>query len=220
MAYVFFLGMLLFLFFLSQSITRHLSHMLMRVFHSQSVVIYVLSFLFLPGVVLHELSHLLIANILFVQTGEVEFFPEIHGNSVKMGSVAIARTDPLRRFVVGVAPLIGGLGIMSLSVNYLSGSIFSWQGMLLAYILFQIANTMFASEKDMEGALGFGVAMAVLGVILMLFRVPIWQWSWAFLESSQVTEAVSRLDAFLAIALTVDVVGLLFVLLIDKLASR
>ena len=220
MAYVFFIGMLLFLFLLSQNITRHMSHLFMKLFHSQSVAIYLLSFLFLPGVVLHELSHLLIANILFVPTGEVEFFPEIHGDSVKMGSVAIARTDPFRRFVIGVAPLVGGLGAMFVAASYLGEKIVSWQGLLLLYILFEIANTMFSSKKDMEGALGFGIAAVVVGIILFFFRIPVLHLSWVFLEMPSVAATFSRMDIFLALAVGIDTVGLLLLLVIDAVGGR
>ena len=220
MVYVFFVGMLFFLFLLSQNLTRHMSHLFMELFHKQSVAIYLLSFLFLPGVILHELSHLLIANILFVPTGDVEFFPEIHGSSVKMGSVAIARTDPFRRFVIGVAPLFGGLGVMVLAASYLGERIISWQGLLLLYVLFEIANTMFSSKKDMEGALGLGIAMVILGVAMFFLGVPIWKLLWTFLELPQVAMVVARLDTFLAVSVGVDVVGLLLLMLVDAVWVR
>lgn len=193
------------LFFLSRNVTKLLSRLFLKMFHSHAAAIYLLSFLFLPGVVLHELSHLLIANILFVPTGEVEFFPEIHGNEVKMGSVAVAKTDPFRRFLIGVAPVIGGLGILLLSSAYLSGDLFSWQNALLLYIVFQIANTMFSSGKDMEGALGFGIGVLFLTIVLQLLRVPVWNTIIVFFQSQFSTDFFARMNFFLLLAIGINV---------------
>ena len=71
---------LLVLFLSSRILTRTLSLFFYRVTKSQTTTVYLLSFLFLPGVIIHELAHLLSANLLFVRTGEVEFMPQIRGN--------------------------------------------------------------------------------------------------------------------------------------------
>ena len=203
------------LFFLSRKLTRLLSHIFMRLFRSQSVTIHLLSFLFLPGVVLHELSHLLIANLLLVPTGEVEFFPEIHGSEVKMGSVAIARTDPLRRFLIGIAPLLGGIGLMLVASLYLFTTLFSLQSVLLFYIIFEIANTMFSSSKDMEGAIGFVVGVVAIGIILQLLGVPLSAGAMSIGHSIFLTAILTRLSFFLFLAIGLDI---FFVLLFEGLS--
>lgn len=208
MAFLICFALLVSLFFLSRFLTRLLSRLLLRLFHNQSVVVHVLSFFFLPGVVLHELSHLLFANLLLVRTGEVEFFPEIRGTEVKMGSVAIAKTDPLRRFLVGVAPLLGGLGILLLAFFYLVEPFVWWKAALLLYIVFQITNTMFASSKDMEGAIGFGIGVFVIAALLQLVGVPLVQGVSAFIFAIPVNTFFMRLDMFLFLALGLDVLSL------------
>ena len=212
MAYIFFGGMMVLLFLLSRHITKTISHLLTRLFRSQSGAIYTLSFLFLPGVVLHELSHLFAANILFVPTGEVEFFPEIHGNSVKMGSVAVARTDPLRRFLIGVAPILGGFGGMFLAAGYLQGGVFLWKDVLLTYVLFQIGNTMFASKKDMEGALGFFVSVFVVGGVLEIVKIPVLEALVRFFATNTAQSFFYHLDFFLALAIATDIAMSVFLL--------
>lgn len=181
----------------------------MRLFGKQHVVIYALSFFFLPGVVLHELSHLLVANLLLVPTGQIEFFPEIHGNQVKMGSVAIGRTDPLRRFVIGVAPVIGGLFIMLVASSYLLDVFGSWKSFLLLYVIFQTANTMFSSSKDMEGALGLLTAALLLGLFLQLAKLPIWSFAISLYNNSAVIDFFARINFFLLLALGLDVFSVL-----------
>lgn len=205
MSLLLFFAILALLYILSRRVTRLLSRLFMQLFHSQSIAVHLLSFIFLPGVILHELSHLLIASILFVPTGEVEFFPEIHGSEVKMGSVAIARTDPFRRFLIGVAPLIGGLGILLLSSTYLLNALLSWQSLLLFYITFEVANTMFSSSKDMEGAIGFLVGTLLIALILQLVGVPVWITLVHTAQNSFVTGIIMRMILYLLLAIGLDV---------------
>lgn len=215
-----FLLLLLFVFLLSQKVTRLLSNFLMRTFHSHGATIQILSLLFLPGVILHEFSHLLVANLLFVQTGEIEFLPEIHGNQVKMGSVAVAKTDPFRRFLIGVAPIVGGFGAILLFSYYLFATLISWQSILLLYIIFQISNTMFSSSKDMEGALGFGGGVLVLGILLQVFGVPIGTGIVTFLKNAQINSFFIHLSFFLAIAAGIDMIMIGVTLILLKLRKN
>jgi hypothetical protein len=143
--------------------------------------------------------------MLFVATGEVEFFPEIQGNQVKMGSVAIAKTDPLRRFLIGVAPLIGGLGILLLSFAYLRASSLSWQSVLLLYIVFQVGNTMFSSSKDMEGAAGFVIGTCLVGIILQILGVPLVAWLFTFFQNPLLTSLFDSINIYLFLALGLDI---------------
>lgn len=160
-----------FLFFLSQQLSRLLSVFFLSITRSQKVTISLLSFLFLPGVIMHELAHWLVAEVLFVQTGEIEFLPQIQGDVVKLGSVAIAKTDPVRRLLIGIAPLFCGLSLLVILFFIFKPSI-TWpvSFITIAYgvILFEIGNTMFSSKRDLEGMVGFIVATLIIGIILFL----------------------------------------------------
>ncbi|KKU25515.1 MAG: putative membrane protein [Microgenomates group bacterium GW2011_GWA2_46_16] len=72
------------------------------------------SVLVLPGTVIHELSHWLVAEILQVRTGEIVILPELTGGDgeERLGSVQTERTDPLRGFLIGIAPFLTGLLIL------------------------------------------------------------------------------------------------------------
>lgn len=127
-----------------------------------------LAVIFLPGTIIHEISHMLIAGVLFVDSGDIKIFPEIDGSEIRFGSVKIAQTDPVRRFIIGVAPVIFGLtlilAVLFLGLEYLSQGTPWWQITLVVLLVFEIANTMFSSKKDMEGALVFvGVLLIILG---------------------------------------------------------
>lgn len=169
--FVLFILELIVLFLLSQWFSKALSRFLLRITRSQATTIHIISFIFLPGVIVHELAHWFVAGMLLVRTGEMEFVPQIHENTVKLGSVAIAKTDPFRRFLIGVAPVLVGLVVLfGIFLTFASAvPQFNWQTVLVIYIFFEIGNTMFSSKKDMEGALfliGFLVLVGIFGYVL------------------------------------------------------
>lgn len=169
--FLLFLVQIFFLLFLSKQISYKLSLFFFNKTRNHKTVINLLSIIFLPGTIIHELSHMFMAEFLFVKTANMEFMPKIQNdNTVKLGSVAIARCDPLRRFLIGIAPVIGGVGILSLVYYLFNKNIigFDFKTFILFLISFEIGNTMFSSSKDMEGALGLLIATTVIGVILFI----------------------------------------------------
>src|SRR5689334_22124684 len=102
---VIFLLELIGLFFLSRFLILSLGHIFYKFFKHEQTVMYVLAFLFFPGTLIHELAHMFMAAMLFVRVGKIELFPQKQGNSIKLGSVAIAHTDPFRRSLIGLAPI-------------------------------------------------------------------------------------------------------------------
>ena|SRR3990167_3924038 len=179
---MFFLGIivleLLTLFLSSRMLTRTLSLFFYRATKSQTATVYLLSFLFLPGVIVHELAHLLTANLLFVHTGEVEFMPQIRGNSVKLGSVAIGNTDPIRRAIIGFAPVLFGMTLLLLSLFAFFQGMFdvfpkAVGYLIILYILFELGNTMFSSSKDVEGTIELLVVLTIIFLALFIIGVRI-----------------------------------------------
>jgi len=152
---------------------------------SKFMSINLMSFIFSPGIIIHELSHLFAAAILFVPVGDMEFTPKKSGNGVRLGSIKIAKTDPIRRSMIGFAPVLMGLAII-IGIVYLFGSnvlffqnqnpyIFIAVIFVLIYLLFAISNTMFSSKADMEGTAEILIVVfMILGVIYILgFRPPL-----------------------------------------------
>jgi hypothetical protein len=141
-----------------------------------------LSFIFLPGIVVHEMSHFLMAIILFVPVGNMEFVPKRHGNNVRMGSVEIGKTDPIRRSLIGFAPIFIGLIIITTVVSFFSSNVPFIQGkgllvyialiLVIAYLLFAIGNTMFSSSKDMDGTAEILIVLFIIfiGAYVLGFR--------------------------------------------------
>ena len=181
------------LFFSSRLMTKSLSFL----------PINVISFLFLPGIIVHELSHLLFASLLFVPAGEIEFMPKIEGQSIKLGSVSIGKTDPIRRFLIGVSPFIFGVLVIS-AVLYFTKSINVplYVNLLIFYTLFVIGNTMFSSQKDMEGALVLLILIAILSGALFFSGARIPQEFFTIISSKG--NSLSQIDYFLPIVIALD----------------
>ncbi len=144
--------------------------------------------LLLPGTVIHEVSHMLVAEILGVRTGEFNFMPQKKENSneIRIGGIKIAKSDPIRRTIIGVSPIFLGLVLISV-LFYLqilpiikNPSLFlnnNWQYYLLfglsSYALFVVSNTMFSSKKDLEQAIYPIVLLIILVVALQIGGITI-----------------------------------------------
>ncbi|MBI4096295.1 MAG: hypothetical protein HY425_01115 [Candidatus Levybacteria bacterium] len=195
------------LFLLSREVSKTLSKFMSIIF---------LSFLFLPGVIIHELSHMLMAVMLFVGVGSMEFSPKISPNGVKLGSIEIAKTDPMRRSMIGFAPVLFGMTLI-LGLIYLStDSGFVTQAIelnglfgvgiagLVFYLLFAISNTMFSSKKDMEGTLEILITLLIIfiAVYVLGFRPPV-----DFVEkifTKEIVEIVRKSSLFLLAPIAID----------------
>jgi hypothetical protein len=206
---------LLLLFLLSRTLTRTLSYFLFRVTKSSKATIYGLALLFFPGTVIHELAHALSAGLMGVHVGAMEFIPKLDGDHVKLGSVQISQTDPIRRFLIGAAPFFVGtallLGLLFLAVqnhwfdNYLLT-------ILIGYTVFEIGNTMFSSRKDMDGALELLGVVVALVIIFYFLGVRLPSFSPNQLLDQPIPQAIFQHGAlFLLIPLAIDsIVILLF----------
>lgn len=223
-----FLFELLILFFLSQRLTRLFSFILSRSFKSERGTVYILSLLFLPGILIHELAHFFTAIILFVRVGDIELIPQIRGESVKLGSVAVAKTDPIRRFLIGAAPVAVGITIILVSLHYSFSKVASTslaelftkaslgKILLLIYILFEVGNTMFSSKKDMEGALELFLTIGVIFGLLYFFGVRLPE-SWVSYFSSQaVTQLLQKATAFLLAPVGIDLLAIALLKVVAK----
>ena len=154
------------LFLLSKMVSQALSSVFLKLTKSSSVSTYLLFFLFLPGILLHELSHIIVSILLFVPVGNVEFVPRIREGGVQMGSVMIGKTDPIRRLIIGLAPVLGGFLILFFLFLFFTQIPASdiWKYVISIFVIFEVTNTMFSSSKDLEGA-------AVLGIVTLLLVI-------------------------------------------------
>lgn len=147
----------------------------MIIFHSEEKALSIMSWFWLPGTVVHELSHMLVAEIMGVRSGEFSFqVQKMADNKVRIGSVKIAKTDPFRQNLIGLAPMVIGLTIIFSLIRFIFYPIliFWSQNIIILlfclYIFFIIGNTMFSSSKDLENILLLVIVfLLILGVAFL-----------------------------------------------------
>ncbi len=179
--------------FLSKVVTNYLARFFYNLTHSQNFTINILATIFLPGTILHELAHLLTAGVMLVPVGELEVVPVISENGVQLGSVQIGKTDPIRRMLIGFAPILFGvlviLGVVYVALPIVESRVVWWQILIIFYTIFVVGNTMFSSKKDAEGALGFLITILVVGVILFIVSQI-----FGFLSGQQIISWISAVN--------------------------
>ncbi|MDD3825293.1 MAG: hypothetical protein PHY79_04900 [Anaerolineae bacterium] len=172
-------------------ITHSLQELSLRWTGDPAVALVVYFVLVLPGVVIHELSHWLMATILGVRVSKLSLGPVRKGrNSVSLGSVRVGKVDPLRASLIGVAPLLGAtavilligrlvLGLDEVVALLLAGA---WEGLgealgemvrvadfwLWLYLIFAISNAMLPSESDMSTVRPVLIFLGILAAVLIL----------------------------------------------------
>lgn len=165
------------LFFFSRVLTRELSFLLFRILKQKKRSVQLLAFFFLPGTTIHELAHYTMAKLLFVYAGKIHLLPEIEGNYVKLGTVEIGKTDPIRRFFIGVAPFIVGVSLMIGIIYFgMHHSVTTNKWLLLLginYSIFEIGNTMYSSKRDMKGAIEVTIAILIITLTLYIAGIRI-----------------------------------------------
>jgi hypothetical protein len=155
------------------------------------------SLMFLPGVLLHELSHFLMAKVLGVRTGGFSIFPQTTPEGrLQLGYVETARTDLARDALVGGAPLVtGGLFVTYAAVNKLQlltlwdvlrAAQFDlfWDRLLALphipdfplwfYLTFAVSSTMLPSDSDRHAWLPLGLLAGVLVALAALAGAGEW----------------------------------------------
>jgi hypothetical protein len=210
---------LLILFFLSRLATSELSLLFYRIVKNRTVATWMMAIVFLPGTIIHEFSHAIMAKALFVYVGRMELMPQISGETLKLGSVEVGKTDIIRNFLIGIAPFISGIAIL-LTTLYLSFSnrIFGFNLLTLGvlYILFVVANTMYSSKKDMEGAIEFLILVVVPIAFLYFIGVRIPGLNWQLLEANGIDTFAKQASISLGVPLVLDVAVILFGKIVNR----
>jgi hypothetical protein len=147
--------------------SQRVANLAMLLTGSQSATLYIHFLVFLPGTLLHELSHWFVAQVLGVRTGRLELGPKVvRGGVVQMGAVTYQRSDVVRESLVGLAPLITGSIVVVLLTYRRFGlvvpSVLGFQGIwelvrriwqapdswIWLYLLLSVSNTMLPSSSD------------------------------------------------------------------------
>lgn len=156
---------------LKRWISAHVQGVAFLISGNPQVAVWLFWVLFLPGTLLHEISHWLTAKLLGVKTGKFSLWPKKKkGGELQLGSVQVEVVDPFRYSLIGLAPLIfgslavliigqGRLELGQLGEALLSGDLQTLSQALVAtlsvpdvwlwlYLLFAISNAMLPSPSD------------------------------------------------------------------------
>lgn len=203
----------------------------------RAVVVYFL--IFLPGIVVHEAAHWVVAWVLGLKPGKFRVWPVRKGNMVGLGSVTTRSGGPVLDSMVGIAPLVAGtLIVAGISRLWLpDGSIASiFQGndpaqwwvalrsamdspdaFLWLYLVFTIANGMMPSKPDREPFKPVLIYLLVAAVLYLVIGLPI----------SLLADALNALrpplewiTSALFIVVALDIGAILVLLLLNILTAR
>ena len=173
---------------LQRWISAHVQGVAFLLTGSTQVAVWLFWVLFLPGTLLHELSHWLVATLLGVKTSGFSLWPTVkRKGELQMGAVQVSASDPFRHSLIGLAPLafgtiavlfIGqgklelgqlgqalGAGDLEIIGEALTRTLSVPDVWLWLYLLFAIANAMLPSASDRES---WRTVLLYLGLALVL----------------------------------------------------
>lgn len=192
-----FIVCLLLFIWIQRGLHKELQGLFLLITRKPALALGIFSLLFLPGVFIHEISHLIMAKILRVPTGKFSIIPQVQKNGVlRLGYVETAKTDVFRDALIGTAPLLSGLvlvwviGVYRLGVLPIAQSIFlrNWAQLttdlaaikgtpdfwLWFYLAFAISSTMLPSSSDRRGWLPVALVVGGFSALALLAGAGEW----------------------------------------------
>ncbi len=197
--------------------------------------------LLLPGVILHELSHYLMAGVFNVRSVRFAIYPEAHEDgSLEMGFVQLEYVfNPVYAAFIGIAPLLTGmLAVILISNSVLdlpsffarvrTGDIYeigaAVQALvtkpdfpLWAYLLFGIANAMMPNREDRRGWWIVLVAAVLFLGFMTIIGLGNIVAAWL---AGPIAQALYSLSAVFGTVLFVDAIAALIIASIEWLLER
>jgi len=183
--------------YLPRFLQREIQAILLLITRQPEISTVLFSLLFLPGVLLHETSHFVMAHLLGVRTGRFSIIPKkLEGGRLQLGYVETASTDFFRDALIGVAPLVTGgffvafagvsrLGLNTIWVNLIQGQMNSISPAIKSiivgpdfwlwfYLTLTVSSTMMPSASDRRAWLPLILVLVVLLGFVLLIGVGPW----------------------------------------------
>ncbi len=118
-SWVWLLAALLLLVALERWVHRHIQGLGLLLTRNPDLALILYSLLFLPGIIVHEVSHWLMATVLLVRAPRISVWPQRQPDgTVRLGYVETEKVDFVREALIGAAPLIAGCAAILLIGRY------------------------------------------------------------------------------------------------------
>lgn len=209
------------LFFISRISIKYLFYLFHRILSHDKVVYLLIAAIFLPGTILHELSHFAMAIVLLLKVRELHIFPQMENGYIKLGRVIYEKKDVVRSIIVGIAPIILGLLFFWwLSIVDVLSTHNVWIKIIVIYIIFVISTTMFSSKQDLIDLVYILPIIMIGGIIFYFFPIDI-----SFITKQTILiegtyKFLYDVNNYLFISLIIHIVLISILFLITRSSSR
>jgi len=220
------------LLFLKRWLSQHLQGLALLLSGDQQIATLLYYLVLLPGIVLHELSHVLAAELVGVKTKRISLRPTAkRGGRVRFGAVTVGPSDPIRESWIGLAPLLSGSALILLLARWQFGvepmpvldpdvllsCLQAPDAWLWLYLVFAISNAMLPSESDRQPwrpvLLFLALITGVFYVSGLAPQIPETLKQWALM-------GVTHLALAFGLALGVDILFATLIFVLEKLGER
>lgn len=206
------------LYFISRKTINNLFHLLRTFLKNDHLVFSLISIIFFPGTVVHELAHFFTAIILFLRVHSLSIFPKWERNEIKLGTVLYEKKDFVRGVLVGIAPIFSGIfflwAIAAFNI-FPSDNIFF--NLLIIYLIFTVSSMMFSSKRDLIDLIYIIPFLVILYGFIYIFDIKL-----DFIFHNQSLEEalfnfLKQVNMFLLISIGVNLTLLFFLFLVKKM---
>lgn len=168
---ILFLIELVALYFISRISLDKLFRLLHSILPHKNFVYTIIACIYFPGTVIHELSHVIAALILFLPIYDIHIFPVWKGNHLILGRVYYEKKDVIRSILVGIAPIIVGILLFwwLYSSQILSNSNTTIQ-VFLIYFIFVLSSSMFSSKQDLIDIVYIIPVLLIVSAVMYVLR--------------------------------------------------
>lgn len=233
-----FAGALLVLAWLSARISLLIQQSVYNVTGSIDMAVLIYFLLLLPGIVLHEAAHWIVAKLLGLKPGRFTVWPKRRGRMVGLGSVTARDGGMVLNSLVGMAPLFLGtllvalmarawFGGNQLAQTFAGDELRTWfstvaaafrrpDAAIWAYLIFTTANGMMPSAPDREPVKPLLVYIALAALLYVALGMPLQPLADA-LEAS--TAPLAHLNSALIVTVALDIAVVLVLLALAALTG-
>ena len=207
----------------------------------RAVILYAI--ILFPGVMLHEISHWLMATLLGVRTGSFSLLPRRQADgSVQLGYVEYYKSSSLGAFresMIGGAPLVTGtavilligfriFGVTNLTAAIQSGDVDTLvtalsqvyavpDFLVWLYLLFAVSNAMMPSRSDRRAWPALILTLLIIAIALVLLDIE----AVIFAGIANWGQTIfGYLGSALSMAIAVDILFMIVLSLVEGLISR